>query len=65
MKNALMSRGIPEESITMDYAGFRTLDSIVRAREVFSLTEQFVVISQPFHVERALFLGDARDIKTV
>jgi SanA protein len=65
MKNALLARGIPEEALTLDYAGFRTLDSIVRAREVFSLTEQFVVISQPFHVERALFLGDARDINTV
>lgn len=60
-----MNRGIPEEAITLDYAGFRTLDSMVRAREVFSLTGQFVVISQPFHIERALFLGDMRGIDAV
>lgn len=60
-----MNRGIPEEAITLDYAGFRTLDSMVRAKEVFSLTGQFVVISQPFHIERALFLGDMRGIDAV
>ena len=43
--------------ITADYAGFRTLDSIVRAREVFGL-ERYVVISQRFHLERALYLAE-------
>lgn len=38
MKNALIQAGIPEKDITLDYAGFRTLDSVVRAKEVFSLT---------------------------
>ena len=65
MKNALLNRGIPESAITLDYAGLRTLDSMVRAKEVFSLTGQFVVISQPFHLERALFLGDMRGIDAV
>lgn len=65
MKNALISRGIPEEAITMDYAGFRTLDSVIRAREVFSLTGNFIIISQPFHVERALYLADARGIDAI
>lgn len=65
MKNALISRGIPEEAITMDYAGFRTLDSVVRAREIFALSGNFVIISQPFHVERALYLADARDIDAI
>jgi SanA protein len=35
MKQALMKAGVPESAITLDYAGFRTLDSIVRAKEVF------------------------------
>lgn len=38
MKKALIEKGIPENVITMDFAGFRTLDSVVRAKEVFSLT---------------------------
>jgi SanA protein len=38
MKNALLKAGIPKDDITMDFAGFRTLDSVVRAKEVFSLS---------------------------
>jgi len=38
MKKSLMNAGIPENAITLDYAGFRTLDSVVRAKEIFSLT---------------------------
>ena len=65
MKNALLTRGVPGSAITMDSAGLRTLDSMVRAKEIFSLTGEFVVISQPFHIERALYLGDARGITAV
>lgn len=57
MKAALVKAGIPESVITLDYAGFRTLDSVVRAKEVFSLTGNITLISQPFHVERALFIA--------
>lgn len=56
MKEALMAEGIPAERIHCDYAGFRTLDSVIRAHEVF-LLERFVVVSQRFHVERALYLA--------
>jgi SanA protein len=49
----------------MDFAGFRTLDSIIRAHEVFSLTGGFIVISQPFHIERALFLAQANNIEAI
>ena len=56
MKEDLVSAGIPAEKIVCDYAGFRTLDSVVRARKVFG-AEKFIVISQPFHVRRALFLA--------
>ncbi|MCB0633999.1 MAG: YdcF family protein [Lewinella sp.] len=56
MQEALMERGVPARSITLDYAGFRTLDSVVRCREVFQ-REQFTVISQPFHNERAVFIA--------
>jgi SanA protein len=65
MKRALMKSGVPESAITMDYAGFRTLDSVVRAHEVFSLTGGFTIISQPFHIERALFLAQANRIDAI
>ena len=54
MKNSLVAAGVPEAQIVCDYAGFRTLDTVVRAKKVFGL-DSFVVISQPDHVRRAVF----------
>lgn len=56
MKEDLMAMGIPEHHLTCDYAGFRTLDSIIRVREVFGQC-RFIVVSQRFHCERAVFLA--------
>lgn len=56
MKNDLMARGIPEDAIFCDYAGFRTLDSMIRADKVFG-EKKFLVISQEFHVKRALYIA--------
>lgn len=56
MKNALMARGVPADAITLDYAGFRTLDSVTRAKEVFGLS-QVTIISDRFHNYRAVFLA--------
>lgn len=64
MKNALMARGIPESRIFMDFAGFRTLDSVVRAREVFGQSS-FTVISQKFHNERAVYLAYLEGMEVV
>ncbi len=64
MFQALVARGIPKENIELDYAGFRTLDSMVRARKVFG-QKRFVVISQKFHNERAVFIARANDIEAV
>ena len=64
MKEALMAAGVPEEAILMDFAGFRTLDSVVRARNVFGVTT-FTVISQKFHCERAVYLARAKDLDAV
>ena len=58
MKNDLKQKGVPGNYITLDYAGFRTLDSIVRAYEIFNV-DDFIVISQKFHCERAIFLAKA------
>jgi SanA protein len=72
MKSDLVAKGFPAEYITMDYAGFRTLDSVIRAERIFGL-EEYIVISQPFHCCRAIYLAKqhgqdvigwcARDVK--
>ena len=56
MQQALIALGIPEEKITLDFAGFRTLDSVVRCKKIF-LTEELTIISQEFHNQRALFIA--------
>ncbi|GHC07240.1 SanA/YdcF family protein [Cerasicoccus arenae] len=56
MKLALIKRGVPSDYIARDYAGFRTLDSVVRAKEIFGCND-VLIISQGFHVERALYLA--------
>jgi SanA protein len=62
MKAALVARGVPEERIHCDYAGFRTFDSVVRAELVFG-QRSFVVVSQRFHAERAVFLARSRGLE--
>jgi SanA protein len=56
MQKDLIALGVPAEFITLDYAGFRTLDSVVRAKEVFGVG-QAIIVSQRFHAERAVFLA--------
>ncbi len=56
MKEELMKRGVPENKIYLDYAGFRTFDSVIRAKEIFGQTS-FIVISQKFHNERAVYIA--------
>lgn len=63
-KNDLVKKGIPEEKIFLDYAGFRTLDSMVRAKEVFG-QENITVISQQFHNERAIYLAEKRGLNAI
>ncbi len=62
MKQALSERGIPAERIVCDYAGLRTLDSVVRAKEVFGAVS-ILFISQRFQNERAIYLAKANGIK--
>ena len=64
MKCALMRAGIPEKRIICDYAGFRTLDSVVRAKAVFG-QDQLTVISQDFHARRAIFLAKNRSVDAI
>jgi SanA protein len=64
MKNYLVSLGVPKEAITLDYAGFRTFDSMIRAKLIFGLTK-FTIVSQEFHNQRALFICDQLGIEAV
>lgn len=64
MKKALLQGGIPEEAIYLDYAGFRTLDSVVRAKKVFG-QNRFTVISQKFHNARAIYIAHKNDIEAI
>lgn len=56
MRRDLIAGGVDPADIVMDFAGFRTLDSIVRTRKVFD-TNDFIIITQRFHCERALFIA--------
>lgn len=56
MRNALLALGVPDSAIVLDYAGFRTYDSMVRAKKVFG-QGSFIVISQHWHNERAIFIA--------
>jgi SanA protein len=64
MQKALMEKGIPESVITLDYAGFRTLDSVIRCKKVFG-QNKFIIVSQRFHLERALFIADKYNIDAI
>lgn len=62
MKRTLMQMGVPAEKIVCDYAGFRTLDSVVRAKEIFG-QRRVIFVSQRFHNARAIYLARAFGIE--
>lgn len=64
MTNDLRNMGVQAVQIQQDFAGYRTLDSIIRADKVFRLPP-FIVISQRFHCERAMFIAKTRNIDAV
>lgn len=61
MYQGLRALDIPESAITLDFAGFRTLDSVVRSKLVFG-QDQLLIITQDFHCYRALFIAEFYDI---
>ncbi|MDQ6809870.1 MAG: YdcF family protein [Verrucomicrobiota bacterium] len=56
MRDAMIAAGVPETALTLDGAGFRTLDSVARANAVFGLS-QFTIVTDDFHAARAVFLA--------
>lgn len=64
MKKALIRKGVPSAAITLDYAGLRTLDSVVRSKKIFG-QNKITIITQPFHSYRALFISRYYDMDAV
>lgn len=64
MYRELIGEGVPHDAITMDFAGFRTLDSIIRAREVFGL-EKFTILSQRYHDYRAVYIARSKGLDAI
>lgn len=64
MRDALIERGVPSSAITLDYAGFRTLDSMARAKTVFGL-QRFTIVTDDFHMARSVFLARSYGLDVV
>ena len=64
MRDSLRANGVPADCIILDYAGFRTLDSVVRAKEIFGC-DSLTIISQADHSARALYLAKSSGIDAV
>ena len=64
MRRALIRAGVDSADITLDHAGFRTFDSMVRAHSVFG-QERFTVISQRFHNERAIHIAQRSGLDVI
>ncbi len=64
MTRDLIGLGVPEDAIIGDGKGLRTLDSILRMRDVFGY-DDFITVSQRDHLERALYLADHHGISTI
>jgi SanA protein len=64
MQKDLIKAGVPSSAILLDHAGFRTLDSVVRARDYFK-KDDFIIISQRFHLQRALFIARTKGIEAI
>lgn len=64
MWRALTRFGVQSEQITLDYAGFSTFDTMVRAQQVFEV-ERAVLVTQRWHLPRALYIGQALGMDVV
>lgn len=64
MRKSLIERGVPDSVIYLDCAGFRTFDSMVRAKKVFA-QDSVIVVSQQWHNERALYIASHYDLDAI
>jgi len=61
MRKALMKLDVPDSCIVLDFAGFRTFDSVVRSNKVFG-QDSIIIVSQLFHLQRALFIANNKNL---
>ena len=64
MKSFAVDRGVPDEDIFMDHAGFSTYETIYRASEIFE-ADNIIIVSQKYHLYRALYIAEKLGIKSV
>ena len=64
MRQSLIAKGVPDSVIYLDYAGFRTYDSMIRAKDVFG-EDSIIVISQQWHNERALYIAQPHQLDAI
>jgi SanA protein len=64
MKAGLVERGVPEAAIVLDYAGFRTLDSVVRAHRIFGV-DHCIIVTDDFHIARALYIAQKEGLDAI
>lgn len=64
MKDYAMDKGVPDQDIFMDHAGFSTYDSLYRARDVFQ-AKKVIIVTQKYHIYRALYIADQLGLEAV
>lgn len=64
MKSFAVERGVPDEDIFMDHAGFSTYETIYRAKEIFE-ADNIIIVSQKYHLYRALYIAERLGVKAV
>lgn len=64
MRQTALALGVPEAALVLDFAGRRTFDSCYRAREIFGV-RRAILITQGFHLDRALYLCDSLGIDSI
>ncbi len=63
VKKYLLENSVQEEDIFLDHAGFDTYDSLYRAKHIFEV-ESVVIVTQEFHLPRAVYIGRSLGIET-
>lgn len=64
MRDYAIERGVPSDDVVRDFAGFRTYDSLYRARELWDLDE-LIIVSQQFHLPRSMYIAEKLGIDAI
>ncbi|GHB81236.1 hypothetical protein GCM10007390_39990 [Persicitalea jodogahamensis] len=64
MEKAMLKLGIPKSALLLDYAGYRTFDSVIRCKYLFK-QDHITIVSQDFHNARALYIAQNEGLNAV